>query len=177
MRQTSLEITHTHTLAGSQLWLEPRDERNNLFNLVCRSKRLVFHTVYDRGIDGKKSFDFYRRTVGVNSCACVYICMPECVIQRDTYPSWHILCSGGFSLTLSHAAREQQGLGAGIMQDALPPLPPTLSFTCIASQKVPVMPYIQPASAPSRSLMGWEMAVTGAVWHREINTTCCVLPP
>lgn len=56
------------------------------------------------------------------------MCVPECVIQRATYPSWHIVCSGGFSSTLSHAAREQQRLGAGIMQDALSP---SLSFTCI----------------------------------------------
>lgn len=29
-----------------------------------------------------------------------------CVVQRAAYPSWHIFCSGGVSLTLSHAARE-----------------------------------------------------------------------
>lgn len=50
--------------------------------------------------------------MGVSSCVgvcvvCVSACMPPAsVIQRATYPSWHTLCSGGFSLTLSHAARE-----------------------------------------------------------------------
>ncbi len=56
------------------------------------------------------------------------MCVCVCVIQKATYPSWHIVCSGGFSLTLSHAAREQQGWVADIMQATLSL---TLSFTCI----------------------------------------------
>lgn len=93
-----------------------------------------------------------------------------CVLYREL----HILAGiyfalGGFPWLCHMLHVSSRGRGAGIMQG-------TLSLTGVCVHTPPRRYWlclIQPASAPSLSLMGWEMAVTGG---GMINTTCWALP-
>lgn len=87
---------------------------------------------------GLKLLDFYRLSKGREQ-----LCVSDCVIQRATYPSWHIVCSGGFPWLCHMLHVSRKGLGVGIMQDTLPH---SLSLTCKCMMKGTDFGHLQAAS-------------------------------
>lgn len=148
---------HAHQVVPSPHWLTWK-MRGMTYSVRWVTRMCVF--AY------RASVDFQGRTVGVSSC--VYVC----VLQIEQ----HILAGiyfalGGFSSTLSHAAREWKGEGVG-GHYARRPLPRS-RLHAYASQEMPVVPPSSLSRPPWLSVMGWEMAFRGA---GMISTTCCALP-